>query len=158
MSSARLGGGSNYRSRLDTDTGLYSSQSVLTLPFRSIRKVAAVSGDARRALDICRRATEIAEARSGRGPAPLVAQEVQGVSSGRHEARERSHPGDVLIAQNHGHSVRDAVTIISAHVPRDRKGQSVCTYNDYNFSFTWAEIVCQASWLIRLNNSAFLIK
>ena len=31
------------------------------------RKVAAVSGDARRALDICRRATEIAETSEGRG-------------------------------------------------------------------------------------------
>lgn len=31
------------------------------------RKVAAVSGDARRALDICRRATEIAQEKSGRG-------------------------------------------------------------------------------------------
>lgn len=31
------------------------------------RKVAAVSGDARRALDICRRATEIAQEKRGRG-------------------------------------------------------------------------------------------
>ncbi|XP_071800120.1 uncharacterized protein [Asterias amurensis] len=38
------------------------------------RKVAAVSGDARRALDICRRATELAEAAkpTGKGKGPLV--------------------------------------------------------------------------------------
>ena len=36
------------------------------------RKVAAVSGDARRALDICLRATELAQAEEGRGMVGMV--------------------------------------------------------------------------------------
>ena len=66
------------------------------------RKVAAVSGDARRALDICRRAVEIAEAENIAAENPLLAtpsksarkKEKNGVAS----AHERPKGGKVTIA------------------------------------------------------------
>ncbi|KAL8953064.1 MAG: hypothetical protein Q9222_001057 [Ikaeria aurantiellina] len=54
------------------------------------RKVAAVSGDARRALDICRRAVEIAEAEVADAPDPLLA-----TPSKRKKARDKARDGTV---------------------------------------------------------------
>ena len=66
------------------------------------RKVAAVSGDARRALDICRRAVEIAEAESTAAHNPLLATPSKSArrkeKDGAALAREKPKGGKVTIA------------------------------------------------------------
>ena len=62
------------------------------------RKVAAVSGDARRALDICRRAVEIAEGEAAATQNPLLETPSKRRSNDRIAGRERSNTGKVTIA------------------------------------------------------------
>ena len=69
------------------------------------RKVAAVSGDARRALDICRRAVEIAETESSESVDPLLAtpsksakrKEQQALDRGERPMRDKKRLGKVTI-------------------------------------------------------------
>ncbi|KAL8712257.1 MAG: hypothetical protein Q9220_003408 [cf. Caloplaca sp. 1 TL-2023] len=68
------------------------------------RKVAAVSGDARRALDICRRAVEIAEAEVADAPDPLLA-----TPSKRKKAREKAGEGTVRAKERRAGRVTIAV-------------------------------------------------
>lgn len=62
------------------------------------RKVAAVSGDARRALDICRRAVEIAEGEAAATQDPLLETPSKRRNNNKITARERSKTGKVTIA------------------------------------------------------------
>ena len=62
------------------------------------RKVAAVSGDARRALDICRRAVEIAEGEAAIRQDPLLETPSKRRNIDRTTGRERSKVGKVTIA------------------------------------------------------------
>jgi origin recognition complex subunit 1 len=59
------------------------------------RKVAAVSGDARRALDICRRAVEIAESKASARDADTEAQPDTPSRTGRNKSKLGRHPSDV---------------------------------------------------------------
>ena len=62
------------------------------------RKVAAVSGDARRALDICRRAVEIAEVEAAATQDPLLETPSKRRNNDRITRRERNKTGIVTIA------------------------------------------------------------